>query len=92
MVTLQEQRGFTLNAIKGDMVHYCVTGRLANDEQALAKFEEACAESVAALAKLAERVKAGEIQFPGSAGMSVSLFLSPSQTSWVVVAVVWIDL
>lgn len=63
------ERGFVLNALKGDAVHFCITGRLIDDRTALKKFEQAARESLEAVQKLnAALVSRGE-KFPGDAGL-----------------------
>jgi glutamate/tyrosine decarboxylase-like PLP-dependent enzyme len=62
-------RGFVLNTLRGDAVHFCLTGRFAHDADALAKFEKAACESLEAVQKLnAELIAKGE-KFSGDAGL-----------------------
>ncbi len=63
------ERGFVLNALKGDAVHFCITGRFIDDPQGLQKFEQAARESMEAVQKQnAALVQRGE-KFPGEAGL-----------------------
>lgn len=66
-------RGFVLNALRGDSVHFCITGRFVGNEQNLTKFEEAARESLEAVQKLNGALIQKGQKFPGDAGMYCEL-------------------
>ena len=68
-----KERGFVLNTISGDAVHFCVTGRFTGDQTALERFGKAAFESQEAVKKLNEDLKKSGSKFPGDAGMYCSL-------------------
>jgi glutamate/tyrosine decarboxylase-like PLP-dependent enzyme len=63
------KRGFVLNTLAGNIVHYCVTMRFVNDNEALFKFSKATNESIAELVRL----KSNGMKFSGDAGMYCAL-------------------
>jgi glutamate/tyrosine decarboxylase-like PLP-dependent enzyme len=67
------ERGFVLSALKGDAVHFCITGRFVGDKTALTRFEAAARVSLEAVQKLnGELIKRGQ-KFAGDAGMYCQL-------------------
>lgn len=62
-------RKFTLNTLRGDAVHFCVTGRFAGDRNALANFEAAAIESLEAVKKMNQELRAQGKKFSGDAGV-----------------------
>lgn len=66
---LLEKHGFTLNALKDDQVHFCITGRFAGDKEAVARFEKAFTKAMEETTELAQEVQAGKCKFPGDAGL-----------------------
>lgn len=58
-----------LSALKGDRIHYAVTGRSALDPEFSKRFEKAFVEGMKETAKSAELVLSGEAQFGGDAGL-----------------------
>lgn len=70
---VMEKHNIVLNAISNEMVHFCITLRFASDEQGLTKFKQAITDSLEEVRALDIRVKAGEIKFPGDAGMYCAL-------------------
>eukprot|EP00924_Labyrinthula_sp_SR-Ha-C_P007976 maker-scaffold_41-snap-gene-2.33-mRNA-1 protein AED:0.00 eAED:0.00 QI:223/1/1/1/1/1/2/263/635 len=75
------KRKFVVSALKGDRVHYCVTGRSAGNPKFLELFQSVLNDSLAATEKLAEQVKLGKMQFSGDAGLygTLDAALSPSK-------------
>jgi len=66
-------RGIVLNTLRGDAVHFCVTGRFAADKAALDKFEAAAKESLEATKELNARLLEKGGKFPGDAGIYCAL-------------------
>ena len=66
-------RGFVLNTLRGDAVHFCVTGRFAADQSALKKFEAAAKESLEATKALNALLIEKEVKFSGEAGIYCAL-------------------
>ena len=67
------KRGFVLSALRGDSVHFCVTGRFVQDPDVLKSFASAAEESIEAVKKLnGELIQRGE-KFSGDAGMYCEL-------------------
>ncbi len=66
-------RKFTLNTLRGDAVHFCVTGRFAGDPDALARFEDAAKESLEVVRKMNEELRAQGKKFAGDAGVYCAL-------------------
>eukprot|EP00511_Aplanochytrium_stocchinoi_P000317 CAMPEP_0204821956 /NCGR_PEP_ID=MMETSP1346-20131115/150_1 /ASSEMBLY_ACC=CAM_ASM_000771 /TAXON_ID=215587 /ORGANISM="Aplanochytrium stocchinoi, Strain GSBS06" /LENGTH=628 /DNA_ID=CAMNT_0051947935 /DNA_START=74 /DNA_END=1960 /DNA_ORIENTATION=+ len=63
------QRNIVLSAMKGDRVHYCVTGRSSADDSFVHKFEASLKESLDVTEGYAKDVAAGKCAFPGDAGL-----------------------
>mmetsp|Transcript_38218 Transcript_38218/g.75225 ORF Transcript_38218/g.75225 Transcript_38218/m.75225 type:complete len:621 (-) Transcript_38218:80-1942(-) len=66
---MMEQRGFVLSALKAHMVHFCVTGRLAFNPDAMKCFADACKICMEELKEVNAAVCRGEKAFPGDAGI-----------------------
>jgi len=63
------KRGFVVNALAKEKLHFCVTGRSAGDAQCIQKFETALRHAITEVDALDQEVRAGRIKFAGSAGM-----------------------
>ncbi len=59
------QRRITLNAIRGNIVHFCITARSVNNEQLAEQFQSALAESLQATIQYAKKGN----KFAGDAGI-----------------------
>lgn len=68
-----KKRGFILNTMPGERVHFCITLRYVSDEQANNNLEQAIWESLEAVEKLNSALAATGAAFPGSAGMYCAL-------------------
>lgn len=64
-----EERGVTVSACKGHVLHFCVTGRSAADPSFVGAFAEALKGALAATELAAQKVISGEANFPGDAGL-----------------------
>jgi glutamate/tyrosine decarboxylase-like PLP-dependent enzyme len=65
-----DERGFTVSAIKDEMVHFCATGRVAfNSQLAQVDFRTAIQQSLDVLKEQVSLVHAGKAAFRGDAGM-----------------------
>ncbi len=65
--------GIILNTLKGDAVHFCVTGRFAGDSSALERFQKALEISLKTVAEMNATLKKERGKFPGDAGMYCAL-------------------
>lgn len=68
-----KQRGFVLNTLRGDSVHFCVTGRFLEDPQALDRFERSAKSSLEAVKKLDAELKRKGEKFSGEASIYCTL-------------------
>ena len=64
-----QKRGIILSAVKGEKVHFCITGRSAGDPNFINEFETALKGALDATQEHANEVKAGIKGWPGDAGL-----------------------
>jgi hypothetical protein len=84
-----EHRGFVFSALRDDLAHFCVTGRLAGDHRALTKLRHCVTDSLKAMHTLTAKLAAEGKQFSGFAGAygTLSSALEPKVTSFTVKSV-----
>ncbi len=73
-------RGFVLNALSDDSVHFCVTDRFVSDPDGVRKFERALSESLISVRDKVQQLREEKKELPGTAGLygTLSTTLNPT--------------
>ncbi len=63
-----EKRNFIFNTLNNEMIHFCVTGRLAGNQKAIAEFRQAIKDSLDAVKQENDKIVKEGGEFKGQAG------------------------